>query len=84
MKKLGKIRLCVDSFIHDLEFHVMLKTETDILIMRKISYESLSIDDLQIAKVVTQKEADFIFHWMEKNQKWIVYFEFPMIRFTSA
>ena len=46
--------------------------------------EGLSLSNklkMQITKVETQKEADFIFRWMAKNEKWSINFEYPLIRF---
>ena len=46
--------------------------------------ESLSLSNelkMEITKVQTQKEADFIFRWMAKNEKWSINFEYSLIRF---
>jgi len=77
------IEVCIDEYgYYNLEFYVLLKTETGIMDLRK--NEGLSLSNklkMQITKVETQKEADFIFRWMAKNEKWSINFEYPLIRF---
>ena len=78
----NSIELCNDNYYHLTEYHIMLKNETNTMIMRKNESSSLINDQkLKISHVKTQEEADFVFDWMAKNQESMIHFEFPLIRF---
>ena len=76
------IQVCVDSYYGNLEVYVLLKSETGLMITTKTESLSLIKDQkMNITEVVSQKEADFVFRWMKKNQKWILIFDYSLIRF---
>ena len=78
------IQVCVDSYYSNLEVYVLLKSENGLMITTKTESLSLIKDQkMNIAEVVSQKEADFVFRWMKKNQKLILIFDYPLIRFLK-
>ena len=78
------IQVCVDSYYSNLEVYVLLKSENGLMITTKTESLSLTKDQkMNIAEVVSQKEADFVFRWMKKNQKTILMFDYPLIRFLK-
>ena len=76
------IQICVDSYYSNLEVYVLLKSETGLMVTTETESLSLIKDKkMKTAEVKSQKEVDFIFGWMAENQKWIIHFNYSLIRF---